>query len=160
MSDQNNRNYHMLPHHRWNLETLVTMFKLIASLFVVSLFVCSTANAFVVVNPKVIDGDTIDTGIVVEGLPNIHARVSGIDTPELHNYHCSQELLLARKAKEFTSNFIKGKSVIITPIKWDKYGGRLVAVVMVDDVELGAELLKNGLAHPFTGQGKKQSWCQ
>ena len=37
---------------------------------------------------------------------------------------------------------------------------RIVADVMVDGVSLGEQLITGGLARPYVGKRKRESWCK
>lgn len=120
----------------------------------------SAAVVLIVSNLLVIDGDTIRGDIV--NLPDVFGkaisiRLDGVDTPELKG-SCVAEIQKALKAREFTTKFLFGttKLEIVNP-KRDKYF-RLVASIQVNGVDLGSELLKNGLAKPYFGL-TKQPWC-
>lgn len=105
------------------------------------------------------DGDTITTPIVaIKGLPPLHIRVFGIDTPEIKGA-CAEEKALAKKAKARLAEILKGE-VTVQPMQWDKYGGRFVATVYDKDGKNVAEtLIAEGLARPYFGE-KKLSWCK
>lgn len=109
----------------------------------------------------VVDGDTINIEniIAIEELP-LKVRVFGIDTPESGwRAKCRKELMLAKKAKEFAKSYLmNSKDIYFTDIKWDKYGGRIVAKVFVDGQDLSKLLIDNNLARPYFGD-KKQGWC-
>lgn len=91
------------------------------------------------------DGDTV----------RVKFRLAGVDTPEIKG-SCEHERKLARKAQRFTSHFIKSGPATITVDGVGRYG-RPLAVIVVNGKDLGAELIKNGLAVPY---GKKGNWCQ
>lgn len=108
------------------------------------------------------DGDTITFNI-----PDIHplfgdkisVRVYGIDCPEITG-KCVLEKERAKKTKKFTRDFIiNAKSIILVDVKRDKYF-RILANVNVDGKDLSEELIKNNLAVPYFGEGKKQDWCK
>ena len=50
--------------------------------------------------------------------------------------------------------------MLLSEIKWDKYGGRLVAVVKVGGVDIAKALLNRELAVPYTSEGLKHNWCK
>lgn len=114
---------------------------------------------------RVVDGDTLE--IANDFLPQelkLFIRIKGIDTPEKEaRAQCKKERILGQKATELTSKIIataqKNKQAItFSEIKWDKYGGRIVAKVMINESDLGQELIKKGLARVYNGE-KKKSWC-
>jgi endonuclease YncB( thermonuclease family) len=76
---------------------------------------------------------------------------------------CEKENILAQKASNYTKNSIEKaqknhQKITFSEIKWDKYGGRIVAKVMIDNSELGQELVRRGLARIYRGD-KKKTWC-
>jgi len=114
---------------------------------------------------RVVDGDTLE--IANDFLPQelkLFIRVKGIDTPEKEaRAQCKKERMLGQKATEFTSKIIaeaqKNKHAInFSEIKWDKYGGRIIAKVTINKVDLGQKLIDSGLARVYNGE-KKKSWC-
>ena len=104
------------------------------------------------------DGDTITTPIIaIKGLPPLHIRVFGIDTPEIKGA-CPEEKALAKKAKERLAEILQDE-VTIQPMDWDKYGGRFIATVYDKNGKNVAEtLISEGLARPYFGE-KKTPWC-
>jgi len=111
---------------------------------------------------EVVDGDTIK--VEIPNLPvelKMAVRVKGIDTPEKGNRaKCSLESTLGLSATYFTQQSIKAaKKITFSDIKWDKYGGRVVAVVKIDGKNLADELLSANLAKVYDG-GKKEGWCK
>jgi len=114
---------------------------------------------------RVVDGDTLE--IANEFLPQelkLFVRIKGIDTPEkAPRAKCEKEKILAQKASNYTKNLIENaqknhQKITFSEIKWDKYGGRIVAKVMINGGDLGSELLKKGLARIYNGE-KKKTWC-
>jgi micrococcal nuclease len=114
---------------------------------------------------RVLDGDTME--IVNEFLPDelrLYVRVKGIDTPEkAPRAKCIKESMLAIKATNFTKSLIdnaqkNNDSIDFSDIKWDKYGGRILANVYINDIDLGKELIKKKLAKPYDGK-QKLDWC-
>ena len=108
---------------------------------------------------SVYDGDTFRANI--EGYPPIIGermaiRIAGIDTPEIRDKD-PQVKALAQQAKQFTVKRLReGKHIVLKNIQRGKYF-RIVADVYIDGVSLGDELMKAGLAKPYTG-GKKPEW--
>ena len=114
---------------------------------------------------RIVDGDTLE--ISNEFLPQelkLFVRIKGIDTPEkAPRAKCIKENNLAQKASNYTKNSIekaqkKHQKITFSEVKWDKYGGRIVAKVMIGDIDLGQQLLENGLARVYNGE-KKKTWC-
>ncbi|MDX1695059.1 MAG: thermonuclease family protein [Ketobacteraceae bacterium] len=109
---------------------------------------------------SIYDGDTFRAtikdwpAIIGERIP---IRVQGIDTPELRG-KCDAEKRLARQAKQFTVEKLRSaKKIELRNIQRGKYF-RLLADVYLDNQSLGAQLIKNQLAVPYSG-GAKVNWC-
>ncbi len=140
----------------------------------IALIIClsSFAKAYAGVNDKnfgnivvdevtsVYDGDTFRVNIldwpslIGERIP---IRVNGVDTPELRG-KCKEEILLARRAKKVTVEFLRSaKQIELRDIKRGKYF-RLVADVYGDGQRLADKLISMRLAYAYHG-GKKKSWC-
>jgi micrococcal nuclease len=92
----------------------------------------------------VVDGDTIH--VMLEGTKE-KVRVIGINSPEKGKANYNE-------AKEFTRRFV-GKRVVLVPgsrrgFERDQYGRLLAYVENSKGEDLGAELVRNGLAWTFT----------
>ena len=112
---------------------------------------------------KVTDGDTIKIDVSKESplikKLGLSVRINGIDTPEKGSRaKCSKENELALQATKFTTDLVGNKELLLTSIKWDKYGGRFIANVKVGGFDIAQELIKKGLARIYNGE-KKKSWC-
>ena len=72
----------------------------------------------------------------------------------------AKEKELGQKAKDFLKDVLLPESRIkLTKVTEDKYGGRVVAsVVMTDGEDIGQLLLKRGMAFTYNGRTKR-SWC-
>ena len=84
-------------------------------------------------------------------------RSSPTDFSLIHTYHP------AVNQCNYTKNSIEKaqknrQKITFSEIKWDKYGGRIVAKVMINETDLGQELVRGGLARVYNGE-KKKSWC-
>lgn len=113
---------------------------------------------------RVVDGDTIEFEAPWVPAPmrqRIFLRVYGVDTPEKgHRARCPQEAARGQAATEFTTRAI-ASSRTARPLvtDWDKYGGRILGDVILDNnVSLRALLIQNGLAREYFGEAKL-SWC-
>jgi micrococcal nuclease len=119
------------------------------------------ALAYNVAVRYVYDGDTI---LVVDaGLPaplkNLSIRLRGIDTPELRG-QCQAEKDKALLAKNYLKSVVgKNQNITLTNYKWDKYGGRIDAMVNVDGVDLSTTLIAAGYAVAYDGTGARKNWC-
>ena len=98
---------------------------------------------------RIVDGDTLE--IANQFLPEelkLFVRMKGVDTPEkAPRAKCEKENILAQKASNYTKNSIEKaqknrQKITFSEIKWDKYGGRIVAKVMINESDLGQELVK------------------
>lgn len=108
-----------------------------------------------------IDGDTFRARVTL--WPDISMetaiRLAGIDTPELRG-KCPQEKQLAAEARDALTALLKGRTVFLSRVEPDKYGSRFVATIhTADGVDVGAELIKRGLAVSYEGRGPKHDWC-
>lgn len=108
------------------------------------------------------DGDTVQT--VVDIWPGmqvlIDIRIGEIDTPEKKGRaKCAQEAELAEAATAETRRLLEGKRVLLYNVKYEKYGGRVLADVVTENgINAAKNLTDKGYAVPYDG-GKKQSWC-
>lgn len=110
----------------------------------------------------VIDGDTLRVHVATlpPSISEVHVRVKGIDTPERGGHaSCPRERELAERAFAFTRARINGaKNVEFKNLQWDKYGGRVLAEVIIDGQPLAGLLMAGGLAQPYFG-GARPNWC-
>ena len=133
-------------------------------IFVLFCFITSTsiANEYRVV--RVVDGDTIE--IEAKFLPKelgryLKLRIEGIDTPESGGRaKCLFEANLAAEAKRFVEELIaNSKNISVSIKKWDKYGGRVIGDLLIDEESLGKILIDLGFAVSYEGKGRKKNWC-
>lgn len=107
---------------------------------------------------SVYDGDTFRVhlackyGVFCKTIP---IRVRGVDCPEIKG-GSAETKALAKQAKAFTKNFLKGGKILLRNCGRDKYF-RLLCDVKVNGQNLGEELIKAGHAIPYDG-GIKQSF--
>jgi endonuclease YncB( thermonuclease family) len=113
---------------------------------------------------RVIDGDTVE--IAVDFLPKplppkLSIRVLGVDTPEkAPRAQCEAEAEKAKLASAFTKKAVaEAKEVDIVIVKWDKYGGRVLGDVFLDQKSLAEMLIAAEFARPYKGDAKT-SWCE
>ena len=109
---------------------------------------------------SVYDGDTfrvdIDELSPIAG-KNIPIRVNGVDTPEIQG-KCDSEKELAIEARDYVAGLLDNADEIsLVNIERGTYF-RIVAVVMIDGVNLTELLIDKGLGYAYTG-GTKRSWC-
>lgn len=122
---------------------------------------------------EVKDADTIGiSALLPPPLNELDVRLNGVDTPEmpaksyrttgkLNRAECVQEAELALLATEYVKEVIamNDNKITIVNYDWGKYGGRLVADVLVGDALLANMLLTNGFAQLYDGTGERPSWC-
>jgi len=89
-------------------------------------------------------------------------RLAGIDAPEIGaRARCPAEAKLAGQARARLVALIEGAQSLTIEIvskRRDKYG-RLVGRVLADGQDVGALLIAENLARPYTGRGKRKGWC-
>lgn len=113
---------------------------------------------------RVVDGDTIEFEAPWVPQPmrqRILLRVYGVDTPEKgRRAQCPQEAARAQAATEFAHRVIAGSRTVRPLVTdWDKYGGRILGDVLLDNnVTLRMLLIQNGFAREYFGEAKL-SWC-
>jgi len=112
---------------------------------------------------NVIDGDTIKIDSTQESeLINYleySVRIRSIDAPEIHTKsNCEKKLGL--KAKKFLESIVKNNQLvkIINPT-WDKYGGRILAELQINDQSISQLMIDNKHAVAYFGQKKEVIWC-
>lgn len=140
------------------------MKKIIVALALLFVFNANAENMYKMKLIRVVDGDTIlfHAGwLPVELKPQIAIRVKGVDTPEKAPFaKCKAEVELSNKATEYVKNLVAtSKDISVVIHDWDKYGGRLLGDVFVDDRNLSQLLVSNGFGRLYNG-GTKKSWCE
>lgn len=139
------------------------MKKLIA-LFIGLLSVTAYANPYDYKIIRVLDGDTVvfeATFLPAPLKPQLSLRVLGVDTPEKgHRAQCESENQRALLASEFTKKQIENAKKVQIEIKeHDKFGGRVLGDVIIDNKKLSEMLIEKGFARPYFGE-KKSDWCK
>lgn len=124
-----------------------------------------TVACFATTIHRVVDGDTF---IIKNPTPPADLmqkaierhRLQGIDSPESTPQHskCKKEIELGLKAKQFTNDFVKN-NVDVVYVGLDKYGRFLIHITK-GKLNLGDELVKNGLAVYYDGGTKIKDWCK
>jgi endonuclease YncB( thermonuclease family) len=114
---------------------------------------------------RVIDGDTVEFRapfLPAPLKPKMAVRVYGVDTPEKgFRAKCESEAKRGADATAFAKQVItESKTARVAIIDWDKYGGRVLGDVILDNnVSLRGLLIQNGFAREYYGEAK-QSWCE
>ena len=127
---------------------------------------CAPATAQVATDALVTgayDGDTIY--VEADIWPNMTwrggVRVLGVDTPEIRG-RCELEKNLATMARDYVRNLLIDKTVRLTHVENDKYGGRVLARVYFREdeawVDLADRLIERHLGRAYDG-GTRASWC-
>ncbi len=98
--------------------------------------VTSFASSFTGKVVGVIAGDTID---VLHNGQSERIRLNGIDCPE-------KGQAFGKKAKQFTSEMVFEKDVMVQSYRLDRYGRTIADIVLTDGTNLNRELVKAGLA--------------
>ena len=108
----------------------------------------------------VVDGDTFEAraAIWLGQSIDVRVRIEGVDAPELHA-RCDDELTRAQAARDWLARRIEGSEVRLSSVHFDKYGGRVDAIVQDSGGDVGAALIAAGLARPYHG-GHRGGWCQ
>lgn len=101
----------------------------------------------------VVDGDTIDAA-------GERWRLTGFDTPETRYARCAREWMLGMTAKRRLERMIAGAGRVEIAARngKDKYQRRLGALLL-DGEDAADILVREGLARPYSGRGKRESWC-
>ena len=97
---------------------------------------------------KVADGDTFT--LLTNDNQQLRIRLHGIDAPEK-----SQDF--SKASKDYLTDLVMQKPVKVYSKKRDQYG-RIVAIVMVDDLVINEAMLRAGLAWHFTEYDDNSAW--
>jgi micrococcal nuclease len=109
---------------------------------------------------RVIDGDTVEMRALVwlDLHMTTRVRLKDLDAPERQG-RCPQETQLAAAAAARLAQLLDGQRLFLTDLTRDKYGGRVVArIITQGGLDVGQELLTEGLARPYAGS-RKRGWC-
>jgi endonuclease YncB( thermonuclease family) len=103
---------------------------------------------------RVIDGDTIeltlDLGFKLHYI--ISARLANIDAPE-------KDTEAGRLVKQRVQDLLDNTNKLTCKVlKADKYGGRWVCEVYINNTSISTVLLSENMVKPFTGKVKKEVW--
>ena len=130
------------------------LLQLTASTAVIAACLCTYTPATLV---EVLDGSTIILNI--KGEPTT-VHLAGIDTPKLKpqstEIWCESEGSKALQAKQFANKLLLDANEITLDEKQTTTAGEITAVVYVDNLSLGQELLYKYLA---IESGEAAPWC-
>ena len=112
---------------------------------------------------RVVDGDTVAVDASADlppELARLSVRLLGVDTPEKgHRAKCEPEREAGQAATAFTEAAIaEAQHILVRDPKWGKYGGRVLADLMLDGRSLTAALIEAGHGRPYGGE-RRESWC-
>ena len=112
---------------------------------------------------RVIDGDTVAVDASADMPPelaDVKVRLKGVDTPEKGGRaKCPIERNAGQAATAFTEKAVADASVVVVrDPEWGKWGGRVVADLVLDDRSLSASLIAAGHGRAYDG-GRRGSWC-
>ena len=113
---------------------------------------------------RVIDGDTVAVDASADMPPelaDVKVRLKGVDTPEKGGRaECDHERDAGRAATAFTERAVAEASLIVVrDPEWGKWGGRVVADLVLDNRSLSDSLIAAGHGRAYDG-GRRGSWCQ
>ncbi len=112
---------------------------------------------------RVVDGDTIQVDASADmpaELASIKVRLRGVDTPDKGRWaKCEAEKRAALEATDFTKRTIgDAASIVVRDPSWGKWGGRVIANLILDGRPLSALLIKAGHGRVYDGK-KRKPWC-
>ena len=112
---------------------------------------------------RVIDGDTVAVDASADlppELSDLKVRLRGVDTPERGGRaKCEEERAAGQAATAFAVAAIsEAAAVVIRDPEWGKWGGRVIADLVVDGRSLAAALIADGYGRTYDG-GKRAGWC-
>jgi micrococcal nuclease len=109
---------------------------------------------------RIHDGDSCRALIEYKGeLTTLTIRVAGIDCPEINAKRDSLERKLAEVAKARVTTLIDGQIVRLKLQGYGKYGGRVLArIILLDGRDLSDVLINERLAFPYDGGTKRHDW--
>ena len=112
---------------------------------------------------RVVDGDTVAVDASADlppELARLSVRLRGVDTPEKgHRAKCEPEREAGQAATAFTTASIaEAQHILVRDPEWGKWGGRVVADLVLDGRSLASELIEAGHCCAYDG-GRRGSWC-
>ena len=111
---------------------------------------------------RVIDGDTVKVDASADMPPelaSVRVRLRDVDVPETRRPKCESE----RRAGEAATAFVKRRiaeagRVLVRNPAWGKWGGRVIACLILDGQSLSETLIAAGHGRSYDG-GKRAGWC-
>ena len=113
---------------------------------------------------RVIDGDTVAVDASADMPPelaDVRVRLKGVDTPEKGGRaKCDHERDAGQAATAFTTKAVaQASTIVVRDPEWGKWGGRVVADLVLDNRSLSDSLIAAGHGRTYDG-GRRGSWCQ
>ena len=113
---------------------------------------------------RVVDGDTVAVDASADlpsELADLRVRLRGVDTPERGGRaKCDHERDAGQAATAFTTRAVAAAStIVVRDPEWGKWGGRVVADLVLDNRSLSDSLIAAGRGRAYDG-GRRGSWCQ
>ena len=106
------------------------------------------------------DGDTLNVEANI--WPDLawigSVRVIGVDTPEIAG-ECDREKRWAIASRNYVRNLLIDETVYLTGIENDRYGGRVLASLYLEDGRSLADLLIEGNYGRAYDGGERGDWC-
>ncbi len=112
---------------------------------------------------RVIDGDTVAVDASADlppELADLKVRLRGVDTPETGGRaECERERAGGQAATAFTAAALADASeVVVRDPAWGKWGGRVIADLILDGASLAAALIAAGHGRACDGE-RCANWC-
>lgn len=107
---------------------------------------------------RVVDGDTlvVRATVWIGQTVETSVRIDGIDTPEIRGA-CASERAAAQDARTALQK-MSAQGVLLSDIRVDKYGGRVIARVTGQQGDIAQWMITNGHARPYAGK-TRAGWC-
>ena len=108
---------------------------------------------------RVIDGDTFEARVQIwlDHYAEYKIRLRGIDAPELRA-KCNAAKRQAVRAKTILEKMLQDTDVKLMNIERGKYGGRVIADVLVGQEDISQFMIDNRVARSYSGNAR-ESWC-
>ena len=105
---------------------------------------------------RVVDGDTVDANIDLGFDISVHKRIrlAGIDSPESRTRDL-EEKQRGLASKERLTNLLKDGEFTLESKEVGKYG-RVLGVLLIDDLNINKTLVEEGYAVEYWGGKKKK----